>query len=189
MSYAKGFNKMEGAMLPQRQIFNPIKVTVFESDKYAGKPVAFIGGQLCYFERHETQPVIGSTIEVMISRPVWGDYVGPTEPKRMYGVLLRVVDREKHQPVLIKGFERGTNLDYLGQWFKFVGEDDTGNHLIEPDIDVATGDSDIFHIGRTEAKLDTELWGWANPNDEGEFAELLGITTFADGAWEGLVKK
>jgi hypothetical protein len=101
----------------------PLRATAFSSKKREGQNVTFIGKQLCFFENDGYIPTVGETVEVMISRPIFGRYTEvdieaarraggvhlPTEGSlnrnRLTAVLVRTVEPDKHQLMAIDGFE------------------------------------------------------------------------------------
>lgn len=100
----------------------PLMVTPVPSRRQKGAVVAFIGKQLCLFERGTPIPPVGVPVEVMITRSIFGR-LGPNDPgpepikredgslqygfdyKRLSSVLIEVVDPVKHMLVAIDGFE------------------------------------------------------------------------------------
>lgn len=100
----------------------PLIVTPVESNRRPGQVVAFIGKQLCFFERGSVMPEVGKPIEVMITRPLHArlgpNDTGPVPIQRddgsmQYGInynkltalLIEPVDPQKHLLVAIDGFE------------------------------------------------------------------------------------
>lgn len=85
----------------------PLLATVQANRRKGGAPVAFIDGQLCFFSRDTPVPPVGSTVEVMIVRPIH-----PMDPEnrfrdfdRLTGLEIQVVDPSIHMLVAIDGFE------------------------------------------------------------------------------------
>lgn len=104
----------------------PLMVTAIASNRREGQVVGFIGKQLCFFEHDGYIPTVGETVEVMISRPIFGKYtkeeadaieeafgknsghrppVGSLNRSKLIAVLIRPVEPDKHQLMAINGFE------------------------------------------------------------------------------------
>lgn len=169
--------------VPMPQILNPLRVQVLESKRHPGKPVAFVGNQLCFFERAGVQPMIGSNIEVMVTRPVWTN-TAATDARKLLGVLLQPLDRDVHRPVMVDGFDPVTGTSYDGFVFRFAGSDDTGNHYVTRDVDVGP---ELCYIGRTEARTGARVWGYAPIRQSGGKWSLSGLVSFDEASWQGLV--
>ena len=77
----------------------------------SSKMVAFIGKQLCFFERDSAIPAEGEEVEVMITRPLYARYpenhkwAGSPDRGKIIALMIEVVDQEKHVLVAIEGFE------------------------------------------------------------------------------------
>lgn len=85
----------------------PLTVVVQGNRRKGGHPVAFLDGQICFFDRREPAPAIGETVEIMIVRPIH-----PMDREREFydfdrlsALEIRVVDRTRHMLVAIDGFE------------------------------------------------------------------------------------
>lgn len=91
--------------------YEPLKVIVQENRRDRSKVVAFLGKQLCFFEKQSLVPSPGNEVEVMITRTQCGkypeghDWAGHTNWSDVRALLLDVVDRSKHMLVAINGFE------------------------------------------------------------------------------------
>lgn len=84
----------------------PLRVTVQANRRKPGEVVAFLDGQLCFFERGTPMPKPGETVEVMITRPVHPkDAKGYYDHARLTGLMVQVVDDAKHVLLAIDGFE------------------------------------------------------------------------------------
>ncbi len=103
-------------------VHEPLMVTPIESNRRAGQIVAFIGKQLCFFERDGEQPVLGIPIEVMITRPIFARYTEHDREavphtrddgrvqyginwNRLSSVLIQPVVPDDHMLIAIDGFE------------------------------------------------------------------------------------
>lgn len=51
--------------------YEPLLVTPEQSKRHPDRVVAFIGRQLCFFEKNCPQPPVGQPVEVMITRPLY----------------------------------------------------------------------------------------------------------------------
>ena len=89
--------------------YQPLLATVAAGRK-PGQVVAFLDGQLCFFERDTPTPRIGDTVEVMIVRPVHPRAMlhgcPTTQFDRLVGLEIRIVDRTRHALVATDGFDR-----------------------------------------------------------------------------------
>lgn len=90
-------------------VHTPLVVTPVVNQRRPGGVVAFIGKQICFFERNGPQPQVGKPVEVMISRPLY-KWVETDDPEKKHrhvltAVLLRPVDPDLHILVAIDGFE------------------------------------------------------------------------------------
>lgn len=86
--------------------YRPLVATVQANRRRPGEVVAFLDGQLCFFERGTPMPRAGETVEVMITRPVHPkDDQGYYDYARLTGLMVQVVDRERHMLVALDGFE------------------------------------------------------------------------------------
>lgn len=84
----------------------PLVATVQANRRRPGEVVAFLNGQLCFFERGTPMPQAGETVEVMITRPVHPkDLLGYYDQQRLTGLMVQVVDPSRHMLVAIDGFE------------------------------------------------------------------------------------
>jgi hypothetical protein len=90
-------------------VHEPLLATVAAGRK-PGQVVAFLDGQLCFFERGTPTPRIGETVEVMIVRPIHprADLHGcpVVQFDRLVGLEIRIVDRTRHVLVATDGFDR-----------------------------------------------------------------------------------
>jgi hypothetical protein len=92
--------------------YEPLFVTAVASNKKPGKVVAFIDKQLCFFENDCMAPPVGTTVEVMLTRPLYHTKPNPDNPDGMryrdwnslLAILLRPVSSE-YQLVHHRGFE------------------------------------------------------------------------------------
>jgi hypothetical protein len=84
----------------------PLLATVQANRRRPGEVVAFLDGQLCFFERGTPMPRPGETVEVMVTRPVHPkDDAGYYDHQRLTGLMVQVVDRTRHMLVALDGFE------------------------------------------------------------------------------------
>lgn len=92
-------------------IYKPLMARVQANRNNPGKFVAFIGKQICFFERESDLPVAEGQVEVMITRTQCGKHpeghgwAGHTNWADVRGLLVTMVDRQKHMLVAINGFE------------------------------------------------------------------------------------
>lgn len=170
--------------------FEPLLVRVEESNMHKDKPVAFIGNQLCFFEHSGTQPTIGDTVQVMITRPVWTRF---EERTSIRGVLLTLVNPKVHIPVRVK-FEHDEFIG-AGEWFR-CSYKNTG--LIQPSharyrahLDKSPPVLDPFFCGMTGPVTGRDIWAWTTPDfDNPSYAcEIVGVNSFEDTYWNHLVRK
>ncbi len=72
--------------------YQPLMVTPVESKKKPGEIIAFIGKQMCFFDKKDRKPVIGQPVEVMILKPIYGKTTeGNPEFHRVFALVLRMV--------------------------------------------------------------------------------------------------
>ncbi|NEI71057.1 hypothetical protein GR212_15870 [Rhizobium lusitanum] len=75
--------------------YEPLIVTPVASKKRPGNVIAFIGRQMCFFEKEKPQPAVDVPIEVMILCPIYGrNAEGVIEHHRVFALVLRVVTEE-----------------------------------------------------------------------------------------------
>jgi hypothetical protein len=85
----------------------PLTATVQPNRRNPGQVVAFMGAQLCFFERGTPTPKAGATVEVMIVRPLHPrDGDGNVDFDRLTALEIRVVDHATNMLVATDGFER-----------------------------------------------------------------------------------
>ncbi len=85
--------------------------TVEPNRRKPGQVVAFLEGQLCFFEDGTAMPSVGETVEVMITRPVHPrGKDGMIDDERLTALRVQVVDPSKHMLVAINGFERSGSM-------------------------------------------------------------------------------
>ena len=100
----------------------PLMVTPLRNRRNPKSAIAFIGKQMCFFEKSSPQPEIGVPVEVMLTRPMY-HRLKPGEPgpepmtledgslrygfnwNSLMAVIIEVVDPTKHLLVAIDGFE------------------------------------------------------------------------------------
>lgn len=75
--------------------YEPLIVTPVASTKKPGQIVAFIGPQVCFFERNAPIPPLGTPLEVMITRALYSTKQdGQRDWTRVFALLLRPVTPE-----------------------------------------------------------------------------------------------
>ncbi|QAY80229.1 hypothetical protein [Sphingosinicella sp. BN140058] len=75
--------------------YAPLLVTPVASDKRKGEVVAFIGQQVCFFERGSRMPLTGQPIEVMITRALYHrNASGHFDRDRVRALVIRVVTQD-----------------------------------------------------------------------------------------------
>lgn len=95
----------------------PLLATVAANRNKPGQVVAFIGDQICFFERGTRLPAVGQTVEVMITRPVHPrDDRGYFNFDRLTGLMIQVVEPNAHALVAIDGFECSGSMCSTTAW-------------------------------------------------------------------------
>jgi len=83
-----------------------LEVKVIAGKKNPKEVVAFINRQLCFFEKDDPFPKVGSTVEVMITRWRWRKLPdGTYDMSKPLAYMLRVADLERFVKVRHYGFE------------------------------------------------------------------------------------
>ena len=89
----------------------PLVAQVCANKRKPDQVVAFIGAQICFFERSSSIPRAGEKVEVMITRPMYGRYpegherAGAPDYASLRALMIEVVDPLRHMLVAIDGFE------------------------------------------------------------------------------------
>ena len=196
-------------------VHTPLLATVAPNRNKPGQVVAFIENQLCFFEPDSLVPAVGETVEVMITRPVHPKDDRFFNFDRLTGLMIRVVDRERHALVAIDGFECSGSMCSTTAWgavtdgSRAIGRDDiiqgTGPSRVQlrDNFMVTPGRSRIRFADNVNAKpgeclpsVQTNVWVDLNPRTgrperqpRGGNVRVAGLTRIEDLECAALVRR
>lgn len=164
----------------------PLMVTPVQSKRNEGESVAFIGKQLCFFEKGEPMPAVGHQIEVMITRPLHRKAQdGMWDYKTSFlALLLRPVTVEWAR-ILHNGFEcsgsmcsttarifREDDPKFIGPWLTpgrtqiFEASNvNAGSTWKQPYVARRPGYAYVNSVDLMSGKFPLRIEGLANPDD------------------------
>jgi hypothetical protein len=180
------------------------------------KAVAFLGQQLCFLERDSVVPPVGTAVEVMITRAVYGkNEFGHPNYRSLQALMIDVIDPERHMLVAIDGFECSGSMCRTTAY----GRETDGSRLLTSDdvhprkltgestsawsdrsrgsMWLTPGRTDIFvadnvnaRFGESRPTRPTNVWVQRAEYVEksGCGVRVAGLTRVEDGDWAKLVR-
>lgn len=186
----------------------PLMVTVEENKRRSGDLIAFIGRQLCFFDKRSEEdrivPKIGEMVEVMITRahyhrfPVGHERENQFDTNRVLCLMVDIVDPKKHVLVAMDGFERTPSTKRaLSSGVVSSGE----GHVLHQDsgqcsnpngvISLTPGRCGIHAVPNGDPRVPTNVYVDREllHSQGGRGVRVEGLTRIQDGVWYPLIRR
>lgn len=194
------------APLPMPE-YAPLIVTPVQSRKKPGEIIAFLGKQMCFFEKKDRIPEVDKPVEVMITNAIYGRREdGMRDFNRVFALILRVVT-SKFTLIEHDGFECfGTMCqttatmtgprELLERFYSHGKTYKPTERIIGPWL--TPGRSQIYEAGNVNAPYDHpyvplrpgRAWVSTKKLEDGHFPLVIeGLARVEDGMFAHAVKK
>jgi hypothetical protein len=174
-------------LAPKTTGYEPLIVIPEESKRHPGRLVAFIGRQVCFFEKNGQQPVAGEPVEVMITRPLYRRQEnGYFDHSQLIALVVRPVTDDD---ILVdhKGFECS------GSMCRTTATTMLDNRIVlltpgRTDVWVAENVSPRFYGNELIERRPGKAWISRTKRNEGA-ARLEGLARIDDAIYAGVVRR